>query len=157
MGGVECGWGGVKIRFFVNNPTFQFHKISVPVGAEGICKGMTEIFCWRLLFRLPIWMTLITEPLVEFRWITPHWKAIFMRLTTFHVIFLPMSAVFHRFQEKYAMWIHSTPFNPIWCFWYTYWPPMFYQYVDLSKSWKNEGPTMLRGSAVQKFEGNIFQ
>ena len=36
-----------------------------------------------------------------------------MRLTTFHVIFVVMSVVFHRFREKYVMWHHSTPFNPI--------------------------------------------
>ena len=57
-----------------------------------------------------------------------------MRLTTFHVTFLLMSAVFHQFQEKLLMWHHSTPFKPILCFWYTYWSPMCRQYVDLSKS-----------------------
>ena len=70
-------------------------------------------------------------------------------------IFTDISS-FHWFQEKYFICHHPTPFNFVWYFWYTYWPPMWYQYVDLSKSWKNEGSTMLSGPMVQKLEEKCF-
>ena len=76
---------------------------------------MAEISCWFQFFHLSIsnfWMVLISEPLVRFGWVTPHWKFIMllfsniMRLNNFHVIFSLMSAVLHRFKEKYVMWHH---------------------------------------------------
>lgn len=48
------------------------------------------------------------------------------------------------------MWYDSTPFNPIWYFWYTYWPPVGHEYVDFS------GISQFRESAVQKLEKKCF-
>ena len=47
---------------------------------------------------------------------------------------------FYLFHEnRYFMWHLLTPFNPIWYFWYTYCPPMCYQFVELSRSTKIRG------------------
>ena len=73
---------------------------------------MAEISCWRQFFYLPIsnlWMALISEPPVRFGWITPLLFS-YMRLNTFHVIFLLTSAVSHQLQEKCVMRHHSIPF-----------------------------------------------
>ena len=42
--------------------------------------------------------------------------------------------------------------HPISCFWYTYWPPLGYQDVDLSESSKIRHELCVRGSAVQNLE-----
>ena len=72
-------------------------------------------------------------------------------------VFLLMSAVFYRFQEKYLIWHHSTPFNPIWRFWYTYWSSMGYQYVDLSESLKLRGQQCSGNQWFKNYRKNAFQ
>ena len=114
----------------------------------GVCKVWLKFLADVSFLYFNIWVALISELLVRLGWITFHRKDIMflfsniIRLTTFHLIYLLTSAYFHQFQERYVMWHHSTSFNSIWCFWYTYWPPMGYQYVDLS--------------AVQKLEEKCF-
>ena len=71
---------------------------------------------------LNLWITFLFEWFLWFGWKKHCWKAIMLllsnvtRLTTFSVIFVLTSAVFHRFQEKYVIRHHSTPFKPIWFF-----------------------------------------
>ena len=107
-------------------------------------------------------MALIFDKLVQFWWITPHWKAIMllfsnkMRLITFHVTFLPTSAVFHRFQAKYDMWHHSTQFKPHLMFLVYLFATNLLPVCKPLKRLKNEGSTMFRGSVVQKLEEKRF-
>ena len=124
---------------------------------------MAEISCWRHHFYLPVfkhlngsnfWTTCpvwINNPLMESYYVV---NINNMCLTTFHVIFLLTSAVFHQFQEKYVMRHQWTAFHPLWCFWYTYWPPMDYEYVDLSKAKK--GVDHVKGISGSKVRGKMF-
>ena len=143
------------LRFCVNNSinfvnNFSVHKkfsfthfLAILQNIRRICmvslKFLADV-CFSVSQCSNIWIALNSEPLDRFEWITPRWKAFLllfsniMRFTFFRVIFLLRSAGFHWFHKKYVMWHHSTTFNPIWCFWYTYWPPMGYQNVDLSEN-----------------------
>ena len=126
---------------------------------------MAEISCWRLLFRPPMFqhlrIALNSEPLDQFEWITARWKAFIllfsniMRFTFFRVIFLLRSADFHWFHKKYVMWHHSTIFNPIWCFWYTYRPPMGYQ--NVAKKAKKSGVNHVQGISYSKVKGKCLR
>ena len=149
------GWGenfvNNSINFLISLITFNFlkfsftHFLAIPQNFWGICRVWLKFLDDVSFFVSQFSNIWISEPLVRFGWITPHWKAIMllvsytMHLVIFIYFLLLRSAVFHRFQEKYVMWHHSTTFNPPWCFWYTYWPQMACQYVDLSKSWKMRG------------------
>lgn len=140
------------VRFFVNNSllilqTFHFreftftHSLAISQNFRPweVCRECLKFVADVIFFVPNIWMAHISEPLDRFGWITPHWKAIMLffsnvkRVTTFHVI-LCWRQHFLSISWKISHVTLSNAKLPYFMFWYTFWPPMGYQYTDLSQS-----------------------
>ena len=77
---------------------------------------MTEISCWRPLFRLPssnLRMALIPEPLLQFGWITPY-VAVF-KYYAFEYLSCDSFADISIFFSISGKIRHVVTFNPFWC------------------------------------------